>query len=124
MDNIDFREQLRELEPETIGGEMEGAGLYAACQDNHVDWILVKAICDWAGGNKAQNKDEYQRLAADNAARFVLYALNLVSSGDEFANPALSSIRKQPCLSKFHFGWLVRYWQDSDSYRICLSLFL
>jgi nucleoside phosphorylase len=75
VDNIDYRGQLTKFAPEAIGGEMEGAGLYVACQDTHVDWILVKAICDWADGNKSQDKDEHQRLAAQNAAKFVAYAL-------------------------------------------------
>ena len=30
VDNLDFRSQLQKLEPEVVGGEMEGAGLYAA----------------------------------------------------------------------------------------------
>jgi len=40
-----------------------------------VDWILVKAICDWADSNKAQDKDARQQTAAQNAAAFVLEAL-------------------------------------------------
>ena len=79
VDNIDFRDQLRSFEPEAIGGEMEGAGLYVACQDKKVDWILVKAICDWADGNKAQDKDVRQQTAAQNAAAFVLEALQIAS---------------------------------------------
>jgi nucleoside phosphorylase len=75
VDNFDFREQLHSFEPETIGGEMEGAGLYVACQDRKVDWILVKAICDWGDGNKGQDKDARQLTAAQNAAAFVLEAL-------------------------------------------------
>lgn len=75
VDNVDFRDQLRSFEPEAIGGEMEGAGLYVACQDKKVDWILVKAICDWADGNKAQDKDGRQQTAALNAAAFVLEGL-------------------------------------------------
>jgi nucleoside phosphorylase/tetratricopeptide (TPR) repeat protein len=75
VDNVDFRQQLRAFESEAIGGEMEGAGLYVACQDEKVDWILVKAICDWGDGNKAQDKDARQQLAAQNAASFVLHAL-------------------------------------------------
>jgi hypothetical protein len=75
VDNIDFRQQLLDLEPEAIGGEMEGSGLYVACQDPTVDWVLVKSICDWADGNKAQDKEERQQLAAENAASFVLYML-------------------------------------------------
>jgi nucleoside phosphorylase len=75
VDNLAFREQLLVLEPEALGGEMEGAGLYAACQDAKVDWILVKAICDWADGQKAHDRAARQKLAADNAARFVLHVL-------------------------------------------------
>jgi nucleoside phosphorylase/tetratricopeptide (TPR) repeat protein len=75
VDNLELRQELLDLESEAIGGEMEGAGLYVACQDSKVDWILVKAICDWADGKKAQDKDERQRLAAHNAASFVLHAL-------------------------------------------------
>jgi nucleoside phosphorylase len=56
VDNITFRERLRRFDPEAIGGEMEGAGLYVACQNQGVDWILVKAICDWADGKKGRTK--------------------------------------------------------------------
>ena len=69
-----FRDWLLKTEQEAIGGEMEGAGLYAAARDAKVDWILVKAICDWADGKK---NDDIQQLAAQNAARFVLYVLRL-----------------------------------------------
>jgi nucleoside phosphorylase len=75
IDNQDFRDQLRKLEPEAIGGEMEGAGLYASAQRNSVGWILVKAICDWADGQKHQNKSRRQRKAARNAANFTLHVL-------------------------------------------------
>ena len=76
VDSLDYREQLRQFAPEAIGGEMEGAGLYVACQDAKADWILVKAICDWADGHKAQDQDARQLLAAHNAAAFVAHALN------------------------------------------------
>jgi nucleoside phosphorylase len=75
VDNRYFREQLRSFAPEAIGGEMEGAGLYAAAHGNKVDWILVKAISDWADGNKAENKQVSQELAATRAARFVFHVI-------------------------------------------------
>jgi hypothetical protein len=77
VDNQDFRDQLRRLEPEAIGGEMEGVGLYAAAERSRakVDWILVKAICDWADGQKHQNKSQRQRKASRNAARFTIQIL-------------------------------------------------
>ena len=86
VDNIDFRQQLRKFESEAIGGEMEGAGLYVACQDAKVDWILVKSICDWADGHKARRKDKRHRLAAHNAASFVLHVLQhapLIQEGEQ-----------------------------------------
>ena len=76
VDNQDFTKQLQSFEPEAIGGEMEGAGLYVACHDKKIDWILVKGICDWADGNKAEDKAARQQLAATNAAAFVYHALN------------------------------------------------
>jgi len=78
VDSLDYREQLKPFGPEAVGGEMEGAGLYVACQDAKVDWIVVKAICDWADGHKAEDKDARQRLAARNAAAFVAHALRHV----------------------------------------------
>ena len=75
VDNHDYREQLKRLAPEATGGEMEGAGLYVACQDAKVDWIVIKAICDWADGHKKRNKTARQQLAARNAAAFVAHAL-------------------------------------------------
>lgn len=83
VDNVDFRNQLQSFEPEAIGGEMEGAGLYVACQDRKVDWILVKAICDWADGHKTQDKDARQETAAQNASTFVLEALRFAPIGGQ-----------------------------------------
>lgn len=76
VDDLKFRNLLLACEPEAIGGEMEGAGLYAACQKAKVDWILVKSICDWADGHKEEDRQKRQQLAAQNSARFLLYMLN------------------------------------------------
>ena len=79
VDNQDFRNQLLEFEQEAVGGDMEGAGLYTACQEAKVDWILVKGICDWGDGHKADDKNARQALAARNAAEFVAHVLQSVS---------------------------------------------
>lgn len=75
VDDIDYRDQLVALEGEAVGGEMEGAGLYVSCQEHKVDWVVIKAICDWADGHKATNKSARQKKAAENAARFLVEAL-------------------------------------------------
>jgi nucleoside phosphorylase len=75
VDDIDYHDQLVALEEEAVGGEMEGAGLYVSSYDNKVDWIVVKAICDWGDGNKEVDKTPRQQLAARNAAEFVVQSL-------------------------------------------------
>jgi nucleoside phosphorylase len=54
---------------------MEGAGLYASGHDHKVDWIVLKAICDFADGNKGKDKEERQKRAAQNAAQFLVESL-------------------------------------------------
>lgn len=75
VDNMAFRDLLRRTEPEAVGGEMEGAALYAAAHLAKTDWIVVKAICDWADGSKDLHKEEYQQTAADNAAGFTFHVI-------------------------------------------------
>jgi len=77
VDHQGFRDQLAQREPEAIGGDMEAAGLCAAAQRNKVDWIVVKAISDWADGNKAADKDQRQTTAAMNAASFTVHVLQM-----------------------------------------------
>ena len=75
IDNLDLRAQLLSQHPEAKGGEMEGAGLYSAA--GKTDWIVVKAVCDYADGNKAVDKAEKQKTAAEAAASFVLHTLQM-----------------------------------------------
>jgi nucleoside phosphorylase len=77
VDNRDFREDLLRLEPDAFGGEMEGAGLYAAASRSSTDWIVIKAICDFADGNKREGKAEKQAIAAERAATYVRHTLEL-----------------------------------------------
>jgi len=80
IDNKDYRDQLLRVAPEAIGGEMEGAGLYVASQTARIDWLLVKAVCDWADGNKAKDKDRLQTTAAKSAAEFCIHLLRANSA--------------------------------------------
>jgi nucleoside phosphorylase len=67
VDNLEFRDQLFKQFPDAKGGEMEGVGLYTAAQDQGIEWILIKSICDFGDGNKKKNKDKYQRIAAESS---------------------------------------------------------
>lgn len=73
VDNKALRNDLFARFPEAIGGEMEGAGVYAASSRAGVDWMIFKAICDWADGSK--NK-KHQGFAATKAADLLLRLLS------------------------------------------------
>lgn len=66
---------LLALEPEAVGGEMEGGGLYVAATHRKVDWIVIRAIGAWADGQVSANQAQCQTLAARNAAEFTLHVL-------------------------------------------------
>lgn len=79
IDNQNYRDQLLQLDSTAIGGEMEGTGIFRACEATKTDWIIVKAICDFADGKKGENKDANQKVAAENAARLVKAVLEFGS---------------------------------------------
>lgn len=64
VDNKEFRDNLFAVFPDAIGGEMEGTGVYAACQTKNIPWIVVKAICDWADGYKDKKQQEFAAFAS------------------------------------------------------------
>jgi nucleoside phosphorylase len=75
VDNLDFRDELTTLFPGAKGGEMEASGIYSAARENETRWIIIKAVCDYADGNKNKDKEINQKLAASKAASFVFYLL-------------------------------------------------
>lgn len=73
IDNSRFSQRLFDEFPQAIGGEMEGAGLYAVAARKDVEWIVVKSICDWADGTKTDN---YQDFAAKSSVSLVHHVLS------------------------------------------------
>ncbi|RYU92595.1 5'-methylthioadenosine/S-adenosylhomocysteine nucleosidase family protein [Emticicia agri] len=76
INSIGFRKELQLQFPTAKGGEMEGAGLYAACHDKRIPWVLVKGICDFADGNKDKGKDEKQKLAMNSVLNVCIHLFN------------------------------------------------
>lgn len=88
INSIDRRNELTLFNEQAKGGEMEGAGLYAAA-NGQTEWILVKGICDFADGNKDENKDKNQITAMLSATSL---CLEVFSSCEAF-----KSIGLNPC---------------------------
>jgi nucleoside phosphorylase len=69
VDSRTYRDELSRREPDAIGLEMEGAGVYAAAAHAKVDWIVIKAISDWGFARSYEFHDRAARNAADFIAR-------------------------------------------------------
>jgi nucleoside phosphorylase/tetratricopeptide (TPR) repeat protein len=96
VDNLDYRESLKVLFTEAIGGEMEGVGIYVSACTAKVDWIVVKGICDWGYNKNQADKDAWQRLAARNAAQVLKSALD---AGALYSDASLPAIDAEASLS-------------------------
>lgn len=75
IDNKNYKEylvsQFKSGSSDIIGGEMEAAGLTSVMvRMENMNWMIIKAICDWGDGNKKENKSERQQNAARNAVDF------------------------------------------------------
>lgn len=69
--NKDLVDELKNLFPEAIGGEMEGLGLQSVSQREKKDWILIKGICDWG-----YDKDDLNQMKAmENATDYLIHTL-------------------------------------------------
>lgn len=67
VDNKTYKKELFVNFPNAKGGEMEGTGIYTACDGRVKHWLIVKAICDWGDGNKKKRKKHNQTIAANSA---------------------------------------------------------
>lgn len=71
VNNKKFRDKLVKEFPTAIGGEMEGAGAYAAVS-SPIEVILIKSICDWADGTKDDDAQPFAAFTAVSLAKHVL----------------------------------------------------
>ena len=79
VDSPKYKEELKRLKPDALGGEMEGAGIMAAVKNDtskyKVEAIIIKAICDWGDGEKSKAAD-WKPFSSHAAARYVHHQMN------------------------------------------------
>jgi nucleoside phosphorylase len=78
VDDRNFVLDLRAQYPEALAGEMEGNAVAGACYNAGVQWIVVKAICDWG----MEKEDGWQEIAATRACRLALDTAMIVLSSE------------------------------------------
>ncbi|WAC40378.1 hypothetical protein [Pedobacter sp. SL55] len=93
IDNKQYRDELVSKYNTALGGEMEGAGVYAAC-DGRSPCILVKGICDFADGNKGEDKEARQTIAVQAAIGLISQLFNSDSAFSEFGVKPIGSDAK------------------------------
>ena len=79
VDDKEYKEKLKSSRPDALGGEMEGAGIMAAIENDtskyKVEAIVIKAICDWGDGEKSEAAD-WKPFSSHAAARYVYHQMN------------------------------------------------
>lgn len=78
VDSERFSSDLATRFRDAIGGEMEGMGIASSASRIGTNWIVVKAICDWAKGKT----DSAHGLAAKNAAEYSVRLAEIVYDVD------------------------------------------
>jgi nucleoside phosphorylase len=102
INDLNTKASLFDRFPNAKGGEMEGNGVFAACDKNKVDWIICKSICDWADGNK---DDQWQKLAANNSIGYVNHVLSDRTIFHELGIPSIFNEE----LDKLFYGESIDY---------------
>jgi nucleoside phosphorylase len=76
VDSLTYGARLLGQFPNALGGEMEGHGVSAACLAEGAQWIVVKAVCDFAGMDGQPKRKEAQSFAAAAATSLVHHVLS------------------------------------------------
>lgn len=117
IDNKKARDNLLKETPEAKAGEMEGNGLVAACESARKPWILVKAICDFADGDKGNDKEQRQRIAALSSANCCKAALGQMMAFESLG--LIPDCTKPDPVKKETFDVLFEvYKKEFDSYYL------
>lgn len=80
IDDEPMKKNLFAEFPAAIGGEMEGAGFYAAAVQHRVPALLLKGICDWGDGKKHKAHQPLAAAASVSFLNFVLSQKNILGS--------------------------------------------
>ena len=100
IDDRAFRDEVIALTGgEAVGGEMEAHGLVRACQSARTDWLVIKAIADFADGKKPKGKAK-QRIQRDAAFRAAWVARWTIDGGVPLPLPASTAISGAPAVAE------------------------
>lgn len=119
VNNLDYRNQLKEQFKSSRGGEMEGAGVASACVNKNIPWVVMKSICDFGDGYKQLHKYARQSCAAALAAEACRRVLSKAHSLDYLCDDEKSNYYYQfvdeKLLQQIFF---IRYTEDCEPFYL------
>ncbi len=74
VDNREYRKWLREVFHAEVT-EMESAAVGQVCTINGIDWVVIRAVSDLAGGQEGKNEENLYDVNASLVGAAVLFAL-------------------------------------------------
>ncbi|MEM8868170.1 MAG: 5'-methylthioadenosine/S-adenosylhomocysteine nucleosidase [Verrucomicrobiota bacterium] len=74
LDNREYRKWTREVFGAEVT-EMESAAIGQVCVINEIDWVIIRAISDLAGGQEGVNVEHIYDVEASRAAAALLFGL-------------------------------------------------
>ncbi len=74
LDNREYRQWVREVYQAEVT-EMESAAIGQVCTVNEIDWIIIRAVSDLAGGQEGINSEHQYQADVSRIGAEVLFAL-------------------------------------------------
>ena len=74
LDNREYRQWVREVYRAEVT-EMESAAIGQVCTVNEIDWIIIRAVSDLAGGQEGINSEHQYQADVSRIGAEVLFAL-------------------------------------------------
>lgn len=74
VDNREYRKWLRQVFHAEVT-EMESAAVGQVCTINGIDWLVIRAVSDLAGGQEGKNEENLYDVNASLVGAAVLFAL-------------------------------------------------
>ncbi|MEO0509233.1 MAG: 5'-methylthioadenosine/S-adenosylhomocysteine nucleosidase [Verrucomicrobiota bacterium] len=74
VDNREYRKWIRDVFNAEVT-EMESAAIGQVCHINDIDWVIIRAVSDLAGGQEGKNDENIYDVKASRGGAAVLFAL-------------------------------------------------
>lgn len=80
MEDPSHVETIKEIFPEVIAAEMEGAAIAQVCYQYNKPFVIIRALSDIAGKESSVSFDNFLKQAAENAANLIINVIKIMKN--------------------------------------------